>query len=139
MYIEFNGVPIRATRSVNDFINVDMTPEGRIAGIELLALSTFAEDVEAIHEQYDIRSVLAGAKLDPDLSLRGLCMTYARDADAVYIRFNNLAHCRTLFPNLPIIVDLAIDDRPIGIEIAQATKFVGTVHHLLKDYDLRSV
>lgn len=137
MYIEFNRLPIRGTQSVNDFINVDMTSDGKIAGIELLALSMFADDIEAIYEQYDIRRILAGAKPDPELSLQGLRITYDRDADAMYIRFNRHKFARTKIPTVPIIVDLASDGRPIGIEILQVAKFIGHTNELTQKYDIR--
>lgn len=58
MYIKLNNRSTGVARSINDLVNVYLTSDGKVAGIELLALSQYADKVDSIAQQYDIRKVL---------------------------------------------------------------------------------
>lgn len=59
IYIQLNDLKIRGTRTVNDFVNVDVTADGKPVGIELLEVSQFVDDLKTIAEKYDIHKALA--------------------------------------------------------------------------------
>lgn len=59
MYIKFNDRSTGIAQSINDLVNVYEDTDGRVAGIEVLAVSKFADDLATIIEQYDIKKVIA--------------------------------------------------------------------------------
>lgn len=57
MSIRFNQKRSAGVQEVNDFLNVRLAEDGSVISIEVLAVSKFADDIDALVQQYDIEKV----------------------------------------------------------------------------------
>ena len=59
MYIKLSDKPYHKMHRVNDDVNIDLDEDGNVIGIELLYVSTYTEDVQAVIYRYSQKRALA--------------------------------------------------------------------------------
>ena len=139
LYIKLKDGQTDGAESVHDLINIIYSKDDQIAGIELFAVSKYADHIVEIAAQYDIEKVLRKDQPSAAHKRNAMLITYDKQGDVMYIQLKDGNTAGAWPANDFVNIYYTDDDKIAGIELFDVSKYADHMDEIAEKYDIKKV